>query len=94
MKNFFTKHVVRRRKLVFNEKDTMTVLKGIDEAKRKSKINRRMEAEIRNCGLADKPELWYIEFNVSDGQWGSMITKLEEQKRMIVMKLNGELYLL
>lgn len=61
----------RRRVIHMEERDVMTVLKGINA------FRTIYQTRIGNCGWADEPDTWFIIFHATDKQWLSMLKALK-----------------
>lgn len=93
MTSLLNSFVTKRRHLIVEENDVMTVLKVLNEVKSNSKIHILMSMEVGNCGWTDDPTKWFIHFDATNKQWSSVITKINEANRKIVLRKDDRLYL-
>ena len=83
----------RRRTIILDERNMMTVLKVLDKISKASKFPFLMEMEFGNCGISNKTT-WFITFTLSDKNWKSMIRRLNKMNHELVLNDDGQLYLI
>ena len=76
MNNLLTGLVVRRRYLVMEETDVLGILMTVNS---QFKLYINQQLAVGNCGWAKEPTKWFIHFDASDRQWGSIVTELNER---------------
>ena len=84
----------KRRNLILDESDVMTVLKVLSEITQESRFHILMNMEIGNCGWADEPKAWFIHYNATTKQWKSAIEKLGHMNYQIVLKHDERFHLI
>lgn len=85
--------IARRRRLIVEEKDMMSVLRALDTVSRSSKLPYAMSMEVGNCGWADEPTKWFVEFDATDRRWKNVIAELKHVNHKIILKEDNRLYL-
>lgn len=93
MFNMAGNFIQKRRYLVADEADVMSVVKVIDEIKRNSRIHHMMNMEIGNCSWADEPTAWFIHFDATDKQWRKLMNMVHDLGYQIVLREDDRLYL-
>lgn len=83
----------RRHDLIVEESDIMSVLRVFDSINRNCRFDILMNMEIRNCCLVKEPTKWFISFESRDYKWKTIIKELGKKHFYIILKENGELYL-
>jgi hypothetical protein len=63
------------------EADVLETLSTIN-SKYKMYINQQLA--VGNCGWAKDPTKWFIHFDASDKQWGSIVTELNERFNLTI----------
>ena len=92
MFNLFENIVQKRRYLIVDEANVMTVLKVLDDIKHVSKFYYAKVMEIGNCHWANDPEAWFIHFEATSGQWRKMIAVLKEQGYTLILDHREEFH--
>lgn len=93
MFNFIDNFMRKKRKLVFDKDDTMTVLEVLDSIRSKYRFSVLMSMEIGTCGWTKDPSKWYIMFSCSDKNWRSIIGGLKKENRKIVLETDNRYHL-
>ena len=94
MLNLLYNYQKKRRHIIANEEDIITVLRVTDEIQNDTKIvSPLMDMEIGNCGWLYEPEKWFMFFNMTDKQWCNFIKKIEKQNYKLILEERGNLYL-
>lgn len=93
MFNLFDIFAKKRRHLIVEEEDVMTVLKVFNKVNHSFKIGILMNMEIGNCGWAKEPSKWFINFDATNKKWKAIIAALKKEGHNIFLEENDKFYL-
>lgn len=84
----------RRREVITERKDLLTLLTILDEVAQETRRGvLLMDMEIGRCDIDDDSE-WFVQFDISNKNWSSVIDKLEEKEgKHLILKDDLKFYL-
>lgn len=95
MLNLVHNYKKKRRYIVLNEEDVMVVLNVMSKIRRNSKIiSSSQHMEIASCGWFRHPEKWFMHFDMTDSQWCSFISQMEDKGYKLILKDGNDLCLI
>ena len=84
----------KRRSLIVDRDDVMTVLDALEEIRHDSKFMKpNWQMNFGACADPNEPPRWFISFEASDKRWKSLIEKLACIDREIILKKDNRFYL-
>lgn len=89
----FDNVIAKRRHVIVDEKDMMSVLKVLDGAFHKGRMAIHANMEIGNCGWSGEPNKWFIQFDATDRKWKYIIAEMSHINRKIVLKEDNRFHL-
>jgi hypothetical protein len=94
MINLIEENRKMRHHVIVEEKELLKFLKVLDAISQESKRGvLLMDMEIGNCGWKDRPNCWYVFFDLANKHWRSLITILDKLEYGLVLGKDANLYL-
>lgn len=75
--------IKHRHQIILEEKD---VTKALHIISKEQSIGSKHELCIGNCGSADRPNMWFIHFKLSNEDWKSVILRLQSEINTLIIR--------
>lgn len=84
-----------RHRVIVEEQELLSFLKALDTVSQESKRHVLLkDMELGNCGWKDKPDKWYVFFDLANKHWRSLIMTLDKLEYDLVLGTDTYVYLI